>query len=214
MSGSPVFFLRLGMPRAVHQMQPLQACTPCLVFSCRLPRMPTAPFTGFGPIDCPLPLRVDDTTACLHSNSEAHVWRRQASLLTLTAGPWLASFVFRTWRCPDDRVAYRGTRMIAPCSASLVLHLLHPRRRKNIFMSMTSHERCNEHLREQNSTRVAAYASFFPEGRLTCLGPGGEEQWRPTERPVRQRSGLAATEEWRPGRRRATWLPEEEQATQ
>ena len=36
----------------------------------------------------------------------------------------------------------------------------------------------------------------------------------PQERPVRQRSGLAVTEEWRPGRRRATWLPEEEQATQ
>ena len=34
------------------------------------------------------------------------------------------------------------------------------------------------------------------------------------ERPVRQRSGLAVTEEWRPGRRRAIWLPEEEQATQ
>ena len=31
-------------------------------------------------------------------------------------------------------------------------------------------------------------------------------------RPAAQR--LAATEEWRPGRRRATWLPEEEQATQ
>ena len=30
----------------------------------------------------------------------------------------------------------------------------------------------------------------------------------------RQHSGLAATEEWRPGRRRATWLPEEEEATQ
>ena len=36
----------------------------------------------------------------------------------------------------------------------------------------------------------------------------------PRERPVRQRSGLAVTEEWRPERRRATWLPEEEQATQ
>ena len=35
-----------------------------------------------------------------------------------------------------------------------------------------------------------------------------------TQSPDRQRSGLAATEEWRPGRRRATWLPEEEQATQ
>ena len=31
-------------------------------------------------------------------------------------------------------------------------------------------------------------------------------------RPAAQR--LAATEEWRPGRRRANWLPEEEQATQ
>ena len=31
-------------------------------------------------------------------------------------------------------------------------------------------------------------------------------------RPAAQR--LAATEEWRPGRRRATWLPEEEQVTQ
>ena len=31
-------------------------------------------------------------------------------------------------------------------------------------------------------------------------------------RPAAQR--LAATEEWRPGRRPATWLPEEEQATQ
>ena len=31
-------------------------------------------------------------------------------------------------------------------------------------------------------------------------------------RPAAQR--LAATNEWRPGRRRATWLPEEEQATQ
>ena len=36
----------------------------------------------------------------------------------------------------------------------------------------------------------------------------------PRERPVQQRSGLAVTEEWRPGRRRATSLPEEEQATQ
>ena len=36
----------------------------------------------------------------------------------------------------------------------------------------------------------------------------------PRERPVRQRSGLAATKEWRPGRRRATWLPTEEQGTQ
>ena len=36
----------------------------------------------------------------------------------------------------------------------------------------------------------------------------------PQERPVRQRSGLAVTEEWRPRRRRATRLPEEEQATQ
>ena len=34
----------------------------------------------------------------------------------------------------------------------------------------------------------------------------------PRERPVRQRSGVAVTEEWRQGRRRATWLPEEEQA--
>ena len=35
--------------------------------------------------------------------------------------------------------------------------------------------------------------------------PGGSlsEPLRLTERPVRQRSGLAATEEWRPGRRRA-----------
>ena len=31
---------------------------------------------------------------------------------------------------------------------------------------------------------------------------------RPTVRPVRQRSGLAVTEEWRPGRRRATQLPD------
>ena len=40
-----------------------------------------------------------------------------------------------------------------------------------------SHERRNEHLREQNSTRVAAYARWFPEGRSTCFGPGDEEQW-------------------------------------
>ena len=37
---------------------------------------------------------------------------------------------------------------------------------------------------------------------------------RPTESPDRQRSGLAATDEWRPGRRRATRLPTEERATQ
>ena len=36
----------------------------------------------------------------------------------------------------------------------------------------------------------------------------------PQESPDRQRSGLAATEEWRPGRRRATRLPTEERATQ
>ena len=36
----------------------------------------------------------------------------------------------------------------------------------------------------------------------------------PTESPHRQRSGLAATEEWRPGRRRATRLPTEERSTQ
>ena len=33
------------------------------------------------------------------------------------------------------------------------------------------------------------------------------------ESPVRQRSGLAVTKEWRPGRRRATWLPEEDPET-
>ena len=49
---------------------------------------------------------------------------------------------------------------------------------------------------------------------LPALGGGLPDVLRPTERPVRQRSGLAATEDWRPGRRRATWLPEEEQATQ
>ena len=32
--------------------------------------------------------------------------------------------------------------------------------------------------------------------------------------PQRVQTGSAAAEEWRPGRRRATWLTEEEQATQ
>ena len=36
----------------------------------------------------------------------------------------------------------------------------------------------------------------------------------PQESPVRQCSGLAVTDEWRPGRRRATRLPTEERATQ
>ena len=49
---------------------------------------------------------------------------------------------------------------------------------------------------------------------LSALGGGLSEPLRPKRRPVRQRSGLAVTEEWRPGRRRATRLPEEEQATQ
>ena len=48
----------------------------------------------------------DDLSSCFHSNSEVHVRRRQASLLTLTSGPWLASFVFRTSWCPDDRVTF------------------------------------------------------------------------------------------------------------
>ena len=45
-------------------------------------------------------------------------------------------------------------------------------------------------------------------------GGGLPEPLRPARksRPAAQR--LAVTEEWRPGRRRATWLPEEEQATQ
>ena len=45
-------------------------------------------------------------------------------------------------------------------------------------------------------------------------GGGLPEELRRTQSQDRQRSGLAVTEEWRPGRRRATWLPEEEQATQ
>ena len=49
------------------------------------------------------------------------------------------------------------------------------------------------------------------EGTKVAVFPG---LCAPRERPVRQRSGLAVTEEWRPGRRRATRLPEEEQATQ
>ena len=45
--------------------------------------------------------------------------------------------------------------------------------------------------------------------------PGGRlpVRLRPKERVVRQRSGLAATKEWRPGRGRATRLPTEERAT-
>ena len=55
-----------------------------------------------------------------------------------------------------------------------------------------------------------------PAGKVLPSAPGGglPEVLRPTERPVRQRSGLAATDEWRAGRRRATGLPEEERATQ
>ena len=49
------------------------------------------------------------------------------------------------------------------------------------------------------------------EGTKVAVSP---EVLRRKQSPDRQRSGLAATEEWRPGRRRATWLPEEEQATQ
>ena len=84
-----------------------------------------------------------------------------------------------------ESVTFRDTHMIAACSASLVLHFLHSavaKKKDIIFMSMFSdtdfsHERRNEHLREQNSTRVAAYAISFPEGRLTFLGPGDQEQW-------------------------------------
>ena len=47
----------------------------CLVFSCRLPRMPTARFTGFGPIDRLLRLRVDDTFACLRGGRQGLVWQ-------------------------------------------------------------------------------------------------------------------------------------------
>ena len=48
---------------------------------------------------------------------------------------------------------------------------------------------------------------------LRIPGGGLPEPLRPTESPGRQRSGLAATKKWRPGRRRATRLPTEELAT-
>ena len=48
------------------------------------------------------------------------------------------------------------------------------------------------------------------EGTKVAVFPGTAPKTK--SRPAAQR--LAATEEWRPGRRRATWLPEEEQATQ
>ena len=51
--------------------------------------------------------------------------------------------------------------------------------------------------------------------------PPEDTRWRPSrasaphkKSPDRQRSGQAATKEWRPGRRRATRLPTEERATQ
>ena len=49
---------------------------------------------------------------------------------------------------------------------------------------------------------------------LRAAGGGLPEPLRPTESPGRQRSGLAATKKWRPGRRRTTRLPTEERATQ
>ena len=45
--------------------------------------------------------------------------------------------------------------------------------------------------------------STAPAGVLSSGARGLPEPLRPTRRPVRQRSGLAVTEEWRPGRRRA-----------
>ena len=42
---------------------------------------------------------------------------------------------------------------------------------------------------------------------LRTPGCGLPEVLRPTESPDMQRSRLATTKEWRPGRRRATWLP-------
>ena len=56
-------------------------------------------------------------------------------------------------------------------------------------------------------TNLPTCPSLCPAGRR----PPGDTRWRPSrgtalrkERPVLQRSGLAVTEEWRPGRRRAT----------
>ena len=46
--------------------------------------------------------------------------------------------------------------------------------------------------------------------RVSRRGP--PERLRPTKSPDRQRSGLATTDEWRPGRRRATRLPTVERA--
>ena len=91
----------------------------------------------------------DDLSSCsLHSNSEVHVRRRQASLLTLTLG-WRPLFsglggvqtiVSHSWHavvivCFSSghaaSVTFRDTHMIAPCSASLVLHFLHSAVAKN-----------------------------------------------------------------------------------
>ena len=55
--------------------------------------------------------------------------------------------------------------------------------------------RAKDHLED---TKVAAFPASAPRMKS----------------PDRQRSGLAATKEWRPGRRRATRLPTEERATQ
>ena len=71
--------------------------------------------------------------------------------------------------------------------------------------------------RDIRSSHQLTSAQRVPAGKRPPRGHQGgglSEPLRPTSRPVRQRSGLAVTEEWRPGRRRATWLPEEEQATQ
>ena len=60
------------------------------------------------------------------------------------------------------------------------------------------------HVSSPVSTPVPA-GKRPPEGTKVAVFPS---LCAPQERPVRQRSGLAVTEEWRPGRRRATWLPE------
>ena len=107
-------------------------------------------------------------------------------------------------RPSDERVPGRGPRV---CSAPVIAcSLRHQRGVLSLWCRRVAPKSASAHQCPRMCLRAKDHL------RTPCGGL--PEPLRPTTRPVLQRSGLAVTEEWRLGRRRATRLPEEEQATQ
>ena len=127
---------------------------------------------------------------CAPAMASDHTLSRKLAT-TQQAGPHEDPLTASSGRPSDERVTGRGDQPKSPhvlCGASEGFILLVPTRFTEIHISSPVSSMClwaTDHL---EGTKVAVFPSL-------CA---------PARRPVRQRSGLAVTEEWQPGRRWAT----------